>query len=222
MPREHGDRGEFVETVPLEDVLGVFDQVPGPVVLSADVAGALDCSRETARRKLEQLYDEDRLDRRKVSRRVVYWRPDQDAVERARETGESAVEDTDTQRSDHGESTASNAVSADVGALEFERDLNETRREHLVAWLEHAAATPDGVRKSDFNAWWTEDRAAETGYNAGSFWEAFAKAAMKQADEFHKPDTRTYRHVAAAADQDQADDALDDSSGPYDPTDEWE
>ncbi|ELY49060.1 hypothetical protein C493_21096, partial [Natronolimnohabitans innermongolicus JCM 12255] len=68
MPREHGDSGTFVETVSLEDVLGVFDVVDGPVILSADVADELDCSRETARRKLQALYERGDLERRKVSR----------------------------------------------------------------------------------------------------------------------------------------------------------
>lgn len=76
MPREHGEKGEFVETITLGDVLEVFDDVRGPVVLSADVADRLECSRETARRKLERLYDRGELDRRKVARRVIYWRPD--------------------------------------------------------------------------------------------------------------------------------------------------
>ena len=76
MPREHGESGEYVETVTLDDVLDTFDHVEGPVVLSADVADRLGCSRETARRKLEALHDRGDLARRKVSRRVIYWRPE--------------------------------------------------------------------------------------------------------------------------------------------------
>jgi hypothetical protein len=76
MPREHGDDGEFVETITLDDVLEVFDAVDGPVILSADVADELGCTRETARRKLGALYERGDLNRRKVSRRVIYWRPE--------------------------------------------------------------------------------------------------------------------------------------------------
>jgi hypothetical protein len=76
MPREHGDGGEFVETVTHSDVLGVLDTVDGPVILSADVADELGCSRETARRKLEALFEKGQLSRRKVSRRVIYWEPE--------------------------------------------------------------------------------------------------------------------------------------------------
>lgn len=79
MPREHGDDGGFVETVALDDVLGVFDAVKGPVILSADVADELGCTRETARRKLEELHRRDDIARRKVSRRVIYWRPETSA-----------------------------------------------------------------------------------------------------------------------------------------------
>jgi hypothetical protein len=74
MPREHGDDGEYVETVTLDDVRGVFDEVRGPVVLSTDVSDALGCSRETARRKLGVLCDRGEVDRRKISRRVLYWK----------------------------------------------------------------------------------------------------------------------------------------------------
>lgn len=76
MPRRRGDDGEFVETVTLDDVLETFDYVCGPVILSTDVADRLECSRETARQKLEELYERGDIERRKVSRRVIYWRPD--------------------------------------------------------------------------------------------------------------------------------------------------
>lgn len=76
MPKERGEAGEYVENITLDDVRGVFDDVEGPVVLSADVADALGCSRETARRKLAQLHDRGELARRKVARRVLYWRPE--------------------------------------------------------------------------------------------------------------------------------------------------
>jgi predicted ArsR family transcriptional regulator len=74
MPREHGEGGEFVETVSLDEVLETFEHVRGPVVLSVDVADRFECSRETARRKLEELYDRGDVCRRKVAGRVIYWR----------------------------------------------------------------------------------------------------------------------------------------------------
>jgi len=76
MSREHGEDGKYIETIPPERVLDVFDMVDGPVILSTDVVDALGCSGETARRKLQQLHDRGELERRKVSRRVLYWRPD--------------------------------------------------------------------------------------------------------------------------------------------------
>lgn len=67
------DSGRFTVTVTLEDVLGVFEAVDGPVVTSGDVADTLDCSRETARRKLRTLEDDGRIASRKTSGRVVWW-----------------------------------------------------------------------------------------------------------------------------------------------------
>jgi|APHM01.1.fsa_nt_gi hypothetical protein len=87
MPREHNEQGNFIETVTHGDVLGILDTVDGPVILSADVADELECSRDTARRKLSELHEQGKLDRRKVSRRIIYWEAepetDSDASDRA-------------------------------------------------------------------------------------------------------------------------------------------
>lgn len=66
----------FVENTPHEDVLGVFDVVDGPVVTTGDVARELGCSRETARRKLDELHDRGRVGKRKTAGRLVYWKLD--------------------------------------------------------------------------------------------------------------------------------------------------
>lgn len=71
--RERSDTGEFVETISRSRVMDVFRSVNGPVVTSTDVAEQLDCSTETARRKLRELDREGVLDRRKSGRTVVWW-----------------------------------------------------------------------------------------------------------------------------------------------------
>jgi DNA-binding Lrp family transcriptional regulator len=71
--RERKDTGEYTEIITLDAVLGVFETVEGPVVTSGDVADALDCSPETARRKLDALEKQGRVDSRKASGRVVWW-----------------------------------------------------------------------------------------------------------------------------------------------------
>jgi predicted nucleotidyltransferase len=76
MSRERADSGEYVERVTLDAVLSVFETVEGPVVTSADVADVLDCSRETARRKLSQLVERGRVSRRTTAGRVVWWLTD--------------------------------------------------------------------------------------------------------------------------------------------------
>lgn len=70
------EEGRFTETVSLEDVLSVFDDVEGPVVTSGDVADYLDCSRETARRKLRELEESGRASSRKTAGRVIWWLTD--------------------------------------------------------------------------------------------------------------------------------------------------
>ena len=73
MSRERGDTGRYTETVTLDDVLNVFEAVKGPVVTSGDVAETLDCSRETARRKLRTLEEQSHVASRKTAGRVVWW-----------------------------------------------------------------------------------------------------------------------------------------------------
>jgi len=77
MSRERGDTGRYTETVTLDDVLSVFETVAGPVVTSGDVAETLDCSRETARRKLRALEQQDLVASRKTAGRVVWWTVDE-------------------------------------------------------------------------------------------------------------------------------------------------
>lgn len=74
---EREESGRYTETVTLDDVLGVFQTVEGPVVTSGDVADALDCSRETARRKLRPLEERGRVASRKTAGRVVWWLADE-------------------------------------------------------------------------------------------------------------------------------------------------
>ena len=79
MSREREDTGRYTETVTLNAVLGVFEDIVGPVVTSGDVAEALDCSRETARRKLSTLEEHGRVASRKTAGRVVWWLVDEHA-----------------------------------------------------------------------------------------------------------------------------------------------
>jgi hypothetical protein len=55
MPERERDEttGLYTEKAPLGAVLTVFGRVRGPVVTSSDVAEHLDCTTETARRKLK-------------------------------------------------------------------------------------------------------------------------------------------------------------------------
>jgi len=76
MSRKRDDQGQYTEEVSLDDVLGVFETVEGPVVTTGDVSSATGCSSDTARRKLEALHEQGRLGRRKTAGRVVYWQRD--------------------------------------------------------------------------------------------------------------------------------------------------
>lgn len=70
---EKGDEGTSAETGSLEDILDVFEDVRGPVITSSDVADQFDWSTDTARQKLQQLYDRGKVDKRKTGRVIVWW-----------------------------------------------------------------------------------------------------------------------------------------------------
>jgi hypothetical protein len=72
--RERDDAtGLYAEKAPLDAVREVFDRVRGPVVTSSDVAEHLDCTTETARRKLKELYEQGAVDKRTTGRTTVWW-----------------------------------------------------------------------------------------------------------------------------------------------------
>ena len=86
---EREDTGRYAETVTLDDVFAVFETVEGPAVTSGDVAEALDCSRETARRKLRALEEQGRVAGRKTAGRVVWWVVDEQEPTRGVDSDDS-------------------------------------------------------------------------------------------------------------------------------------
>jgi len=73
MSQDRTDNGRYTESVRVAAVREVFGAVDGPVVTSGDVAEQLDCSNETARRKLRTLKDRGEVASRKTAGRVVWW-----------------------------------------------------------------------------------------------------------------------------------------------------
>ncbi|PGF16635.1 hypothetical protein CP556_11245 [Natrinema sp. CBA1119] len=102
-----GDSGQYTETVTVDAVLGVFESVDGPVVTSGDVAEALECSRETARRKLRTLESQGRVASRKTAGRVIWW-----LVEDSEPIGEINPDDSfwELEPGESGESDVSETV----------------------------------------------------------------------------------------------------------------
>jgi hypothetical protein len=221
MSRERNDAGQYADGIDPDTVADVFDardDLARPVT-ATDVVDELGIARRTAHNKLNALVERGELETRKIGARGrVWWRPipaeesegfdagdlrgepsttldDTDADDAART---SAPGDATKTPADDGDAesgrTRDESDAVDLATLSFDRDLTPPRREQLREWLRYATDHDGGVSKSDFEAWWTDDRAEKTGYNAGSFWEIFAKAAMKQSDHFTKPNTRTYRY----------------------------
>lgn len=86
MPRRDRTKtGEFVETVSQEDVVGLLEEMYDPVVTVKDIADKLDCSGETARRKLSDLHGRGRVKKMQVGANAVVWWLNEDRCERCGE-----------------------------------------------------------------------------------------------------------------------------------------
>lgn len=71
--RARNEDGQFVETITPERVLGVMRTLDAPVATARDVADELGCTPEAVTKKLKQLQDQGRVDRRQVGARAVVW-----------------------------------------------------------------------------------------------------------------------------------------------------
>jgi len=118
MSKERDDRsGRYVEKATLDDVLGAFDTVDGPpVVTTADVADATGISRDSARRKLETLRDRGRVEKRKSAGRVLYWPADEPTPSDRRETVESTAQSDDARDIEIDAAAGLSGEYADVNA----------------------------------------------------------------------------------------------------------
>lgn len=78
MERERDDSGQYVEELPLDAVVQLFENAEVPVLTASEVAEEIDCSRASAYNKLEQLAERDELHKKKVgARAAVYIRLDE-------------------------------------------------------------------------------------------------------------------------------------------------
>ena len=69
--RERSDDGTYVETVEPDDVLSLFTDAEPRT--ASEVADELGIARRTALNKLNELADQDRIQRKEVGARAVVW-----------------------------------------------------------------------------------------------------------------------------------------------------
>ncbi len=62
-----------IRQITTEQILDSFEAAPVPVLTAPEVADAIDCSSVTARKRLEELVDADRLARKEVGARAVVY-----------------------------------------------------------------------------------------------------------------------------------------------------
>jgi len=208
-PRERSDSGTFVETVSLENVLGVFDAVRGPVITSSDVAEELDCTTEAARR----LYDRGEVDKRKTGRVVVWWHtggtpptPSERTPTDASGGGDDHAEDVDH--------IAEALAGWSYGRTDEEQAANDTVARASLEWLRE---TGDAVRQRDVPLGDMAEIDPE-GRKEDTLWRTVIRGAWQHADGqgyVDRPDSRAYQWTGP----DAVDDAQDGEI--YDPTEEF-
>jgi len=207
MARERDDTGQYVETVGLEDVFDVFDNVRGPVVTSSDVADALDCTTEAARQKLTRLYDRGMVDKRKSGRTTIYWRTDDsrevptsspDSEEKQEAEGESEP-DTDPLEARMVEVLESFDVT---GRGAETQEVRRTAIRH--AWenlRDRGEATTQELANSAFDKHGDHPKfgysASQSHYRGYTFWDSCAREVMKELPGVEAPPQRgnTWRFV---------------------------
>lgn len=201
--RQRSESGQFVERVTLEDVLGVFEQVRGPVITSSDVAEALDCTTEAARQKLTRLYDQGKVDKRKTGRTTVWWQTDSSTTSASTPTPEEPPQEP-REPAERGAEIDAALERVDTPGTGQSR---EKREEALRTAYEYLKEHGEAQRK-DFKELLGDD----VGYASfSSWWNNYVKAknALKQLPNVEAPaeGEHTWRYVS--------------SGGIYDPTEEF-
>jgi len=202
--RDHGS-GRYVEKATLEDVLGAFDAVDGPpVVTTADVADATGISRDSARRKLETLRENGRVERRKSAGRVLYWPADESRDEQTqserRETGESTAQSDDGREGRDDTSDTSHDTPAGLGTVEYPDKRDRDACERAVFAARDYIRDHDGATKGEIVRGVMPDHAL--GYDVtaalekldssnryrGGWWRNVVTEGLEALDDVQKPD----------------------------------
>lgn len=65
----------------LRDVLEAMDVIDGPGVTASEVSIVLGCSADTARRRLNELFEQGMVKNQQKGQQVLWWRPNGERVE---------------------------------------------------------------------------------------------------------------------------------------------
>jgi hypothetical protein len=84
MAPDFDDEGNYGRQFTVEAVREAFETIDEPVIITSDVAEQLGCSGETARKRLNDLYDAGVVNKRTFGQQTVWWQlPPETAEERS-------------------------------------------------------------------------------------------------------------------------------------------
>ena len=95
--RERAKTGKYVETITLDRVFDAVASHPDPTVSAREVGEVLGCSTDAARKKLAQLHEDGKVERKKVGgRSVVWWLADDASPAREERDPEDVIDALET------------------------------------------------------------------------------------------------------------------------------
>lgn len=80
MTTDRDNAGQYQQQMTRDDILQVFEDVEGPAIMTSDLASHLECTPETARKRLQRLDDLGVLESRTTGGRNLYWRKQDDST----------------------------------------------------------------------------------------------------------------------------------------------
>lgn len=70
-----GENSGRPREITVDDVLAAFGEVNAPVATGAELATRLNTSRQTVLRRLNELHENERVERKEVGARAIVWWP---------------------------------------------------------------------------------------------------------------------------------------------------
>jgi hypothetical protein len=226
---EHGEDGKFKATYDPNEFVTAVAVLELPT--TADVAERVDCPHRTALHHLNKLEDQGRLSSRKVGPAKVWRVVDDSNAESGRERGVTPSESTNDGTSTRATRERSGGLSLDGVDFPDSRDREDCLaavdaaraylREHGTATMRDLVTNVMPEHPVDYNVDDAREKLAAGDRYRGGWWRLVVRPGLEALDDVEKPPRGGSDWEYVGDDQNGDTDALD-TTGPYDPTAEFD